>query len=89
MGNPQGFDRNEFLGRIGTFFLLIGFVLLVLFFLTDTAGGPVFNYFCWSAILLVLGFVFRGQLKKTYQPSGRFNIFKRLKPKPKDDKGKK
>lgn len=88
MGDP-GFDRNEFIARIGTFFILIGFVLLVLFFLTDTAGSPIFNYFCWSTVLLVIGFVFRGQLKKTYQPSGRFNILKRLKSKPKEDKGKK
>lgn len=89
MGDPQGFDRNEFLGRIGTFFLLVGFVLLVLFFLTDTAGKAVFNYFCWSTILLVFGFVFRGQLRKSYKPSGRFSILKKLQRKPKEDKGKK
>jgi hypothetical protein len=89
MGEPQGFDRKEFLARVGTFFLLVGFILLAFFFLSDSAGQAVFSYFCWSAILLVVGFMFRSQLRKTYQPSGRFSILKSFRRKPKEDKGKK
>jgi hypothetical protein len=89
MGEPQGFDRKEFIFRVGTFFLLVGIVLLVFFFLSDSAGQAVFSYFCWSAILLIVGFMFRSQVKKTYKPSGRFSILQKLKRKPTEDKGKK
>jgi hypothetical protein len=89
MGEPQGYNRKEFIHRVGTFFLLVGIGLLVFFFLSEAAEKPTFSYFCWSTILLILGFLFRTQYKKPTQPSGRFSIFQRLKPKPKEDKGKK
>ncbi len=89
MGAPQGFDRNDFLYRIGTFFLLVGIGLLVFFLLSEAAGKVTFSYFCWSTILLILGFAFRARLKRSGKPTGRFSIFKMLKPKPKEDKGKK
>jgi hypothetical protein len=89
MAGQQGSSRPEFIARIGTFFIWVGIILLIFFFLSDSAGQAVFSYFCWSSILLILGFIFRSQLKKTYQPSGRFSILKKLKRKPKEDKGKK
>jgi len=89
MGAPQGYDRKEFLYRVGTFFLLVAIGLLTFFLLSEAAGKPTFSYFCWSTILFVIAFVFRSQYKKSYKPSGRFSIFQRLKPKPKEDKGKK
>jgi hypothetical protein len=88
MGAPQDFDRKEILYRIGTFFLLIGLGLLVLFMMSEAERQPMFSYFCWSMILLIVGFLFRAQYKKTITPSGRFSIFKRLKPKPKEEKKK-
>ena len=90
MGAPQGFDRKELVARIGTFFLLIGIGLLVFFFLSEVAEQVKFEYFCWGLILLILGFVFRGQFKKATPASGRFSLVKRLMPKPKQqDQGKK
>ena len=89
MGDQQGSSRPEFIARIGTFFVWVGIILLIFFFLSDSAGQAVFSYFCWSFMLLIVGFVFRSQLKKTYKPSGRFSILQRLKRKPKEDKGKK
>ena len=90
MGAPQGFDRKEVLHRIGTFFLLLGIGLLVLFMASEAAKKVAFEYFCWSLILMILGFVFRGQFKKSVAPSGRFSLVKRLMPKAKkEDQGKK
>lgn len=90
MGEPQGYDPRELIHRLGTFFLLVGAGLLVLFLLSDAAGVPTFNYFCWSMILGSLGFIFRARYKKSIQPSGRFSIIQRLMPKSKrEDKGKK
>jgi hypothetical protein len=90
MSSPQGFDRKEVLHRIGTFFIIVGIGLLVFFLLSEAARQVAFDYFCWSVILLVVGFVFRGRFKRSVTPSGRFSLVKRLIPKAKKEaQGKK
>jgi hypothetical protein len=90
MGAPDGFDRKEILHRIGTFFLLLGIGLLVLFMASEAAKKVAFEYFCWSLILMIFGFLFRGQFKRKVTPSGRFSLVKRLMPKAKkEEQGKK
>ena len=90
MGAPDGFDRKEILHRIGTFFLIIGIGLFVLFMASEAAGKVTFSYFCWCLILVIFGFIFRGQFKRKVTPSGRFSLVKRLMPKAKkEDQGKK
>jgi predicted membrane channel-forming protein YqfA (hemolysin III family) len=90
MGAPQGFDRKEILHRIGTFFLLVGMGLLVFFMLSEAAKTVTFSYFCWSLILMIVGFLFRGQFKRNAPASGRFSLVRRLMPKAKkEDQGKK
>jgi len=90
MGAPQGFDRKEVLHRIGTFFLLVGIGLFVIFMASDAAQNFSLSYLCWSLILVIIGFVFRGQFKKSVAPSGRFSLVKRLMPKAKkEEQGKK
>ncbi len=88
MGEPQGFDPKEILHRIGTFFLMIGIGLVVFFILSEAAGKVTFSYFCWSVVLIVVGLIFRGQLKRKVTPSGRFSVVKKLMPKPKDQEKK-
>jgi hypothetical protein len=89
MGSPQGFDRKQVVHRIGTFFILVGIGLLAFFLLSEAAQQVTFEYFCWSVILLVIGFIFRGQFKRSVTPSGRFSIVKKLMPKAKKDQEKK
>ena len=90
MSSPQGFNRKEVLHRIGTFFIIMGIGLLVVFLLSEAARQIAFEYFCWSVLLLVIGFVFRGQFKRTVTPSGRFSLVRRLMPKSKKEaQGKK
>ena len=90
MSAPQGFDRKELLHRIGTFFIILGIGLLAFFLLSEAARQVAFEYFCWSVLLLVLGFMFRGQFKRSVTPSGRFSLVKRLMPKSKREaQGKK
>jgi hypothetical protein len=81
MGAPEGFERKELLARIGTFFLLLGIGLFVFFVLSEVAQQTTFEYFCWGLILLIVGLVFRGRLKKAVTPSGRFSLVKKLMPK--------
>lgn len=85
MSSPNGFDRKEILHRVGTFFILVGLGLLVFFLLSEAARQVTFEYFCWSVVLLVIGFIFRGQFKRSVTPSGRFSIMKRLTPKSKKE----
>jgi hypothetical protein len=87
--NQQG-NYSELIYRVGTFFLLLGVGSVLLFIFSDAVRQTAFNYLCWGAILLTLGFLFRAQHKKAAPPpSGRFGIFRRFQRKPKEDKGKK
>ena len=85
MSSPQGFNRKEVVHRIGMFFILLGLGLLGFFLLSEAAKQVTFEYFCWSVLLLVIGFVFRGQFKRSVPPSGRFSLVKRLIPKAKKE----
>lgn len=89
MGAPDGFNRKEIIHRIGTFFLMVGIGLLVFFMLSEAAKQVTFSYFCWGVLLLIIGFIFRGQFRKTTSPSGRFGIVRRLMPKAKKEQEKK
>ncbi len=88
MGAPEGYDRKEFLARIGTFFLLVGIGLLVFFVLSEAAKKVTFDFFCWGLVLVIVGIIFRNQFKRTVPPSGRFSILKNFRSK-KEDSGKK
>ena len=85
MSSPQGFDRKEVVHRIGTFFIIVGIGFLAFFLLSEAASQVAFEYLCWSVILLVIGFVFRGRFKRSATPSGRFSLVKRLMPKSKKE----
>lgn len=89
MSDHQPNNYTELIYRVGTFFLLVGLGLVILFILSETVRETAFNYFCWGAILLTIGFLFRAQYKKSAPPSGRFSIFQRFKRQPKEHKGKK
>lgn len=89
MSSPQGFDRKEVLARIGTFFIMVGIGLLIIFLLSEAAAQVTLEYFCGSIVFLVLGFIFRGQYKRPAPSSGRFSLIQRLIPKSKQDQEKK
>lgn len=86
MGQNQPNNYTELIYRVGTFFLLVGIGLVVLFTLSEVAQRTTFSYFCWGIILLVVGILFRQQYKRSNPPSGRFGLLKRFRRKPKDKK---
>jgi hypothetical protein len=61
--------------RIGTFFLLVGFGLLVLFLGSGFSRNPNFAYLLFSLPALFLGYLLRRRAPR--QPSGRFGIIHR------------
>lgn len=81
--------------RLGTFFLLIGFVMLVLFFGTDQSQNPQYLLFFGGTPLTALGVYLIWRNRKPPQASSRFSglrhIMNRSKetPKPKAPPAKK
>jgi|GEM_PF-2076075 len=67
--------------RIGTFFILVGAFLVLLFIFSIQAGdGGRASYLFWGMGLFVLGSFLRwGRPKQPGTPSNRFRIFKREK----------
>ena len=67
---------NEFVIRIGTFFIVIGVGLLILFIASDLANQPDFDYFFLSMISIGFGWLLRR--RKPPPPSaGRFSMFRK------------
>jgi len=82
------YSYRELIYRVGTFFLMVGFGLILLFILSEAAQYTTYNYFCWGLVLLILGFAFRAQYRKSFPSSDRFSFLKKLMPKSNKDKGK-
>jgi len=61
--------------RIGTFFLLIGFVLLVLFLASGFSQQPEIIFLLLALACLLVGFLFRRKVQRPL--SGRFNMIRR------------
>ena len=85
MSSPEGPDSKEIIYRIGTFFLLVGIGLIVFFLLSEAAQQVSFDYLCWGLVILILGFIFRAQYRKSVTPSGRFSLVQKLMPKSKKE----
>ena len=73
--------------RLGTFFLLIGVVMLIMFFGTDQSQNPQYILFFGGILLTGLGAFLVWSARKPPQPSTRFtgvrNLINRSKEKPK------
>lgn len=70
-------DENEdpFEVRMGTFFVVIGAGIFLLFVISDVSDRVDFDYFFISMILLAIGYYLR-RSKAPPPPSGRFAWFK-------------
>ena len=72
------YSYRELIYRVGSFFIMVGVLLIMLFIVSDSAGNVVFDYFCWGLILLIVGIAFRTQYRKSFEDNKRFSLFKRL-----------
>ena len=68
---------NEFLIRIGTFLLLIGIGVFILFVASDMGGKTNFDYLFWSVLSVTVGLMLRRR-KAPPPPSGRFGYLRKL-----------
>ncbi len=67
---------REFIVRIGTFLILLGIGVLVLFVASDYAMQPNFDYLFWAVLAVTAGIMLR-RLKAPPPPSGRFESLRR------------
>lgn len=68
---------NEFIIRIGTFFLLIGVGVFILFVASDYAGKTNFDYLFWSVLAVTVGLMLRRR-RPPRPPSDRFSYVRKL-----------
>lgn len=91
MSDEQKQDMNQFIARLGTFFILLGIFFLIMFIASDAANQANFDYLLLGLVGLGFGFVFRRRASPP-PPSGRFGWYKNLREKSKqrkENKGKK
>ena len=68
---------HEFLTRVGTFFILIGIGILVLFVASNSSGAANFDYLFWAMMSVIVGFFLRRR-REPSGPSDRFSALRRL-----------
>jgi hypothetical protein len=74
---------KDFLSRIGTFLLLIGIGLILLFIASDASAGITgkradYGLLCGSVLLFVLGYLFR-RTSPPQQAAERFRSLRKIK----------
>ena len=52
---------SEFLVRLGTFSILIGLGVFMLFVASDSAGKANFDYLFWALLAIIVGILLRGR----------------------------
>ena len=62
-----------FVVRTGTFFIVIGVGVLILFIASDYANQPNFDYLFWAVLSITIGILLRRR-KPPPPPSGRFSM---------------
>ncbi len=72
--------RDEFGLRMGKFFIFLGFLLFILFALTDQAKNPNFDYFFASVFSIAIGVYLRRSAPKP-PPADRFRTVRKWRAK--------
>ena len=63
--------------KIGSFFIFMGVILIILFVLSDIAHAREFNYLLYGMIILLIGIFMVGTNPKPPVESNRFRMLKR------------
>ncbi len=81
-------DRSSLISRIGTFFVLIAILVLILFVVSDVSNKTNFVYFIVALILFVLGLVFKRKGAVPTQPNKRFEGVRKWQQRQRDGRSK-
>ena len=75
--------------RLGSYLVLIGLILLVIFFASDQSQNPQFGLFFSGSLLTILGGFIIWRFRPPPAPSGRFGLFRKMSDRSKTKKDKK
>jgi len=64
-------------GRIGKLFTFIGFLIFIIFLITDQLGQPDYRYLCFGSVILTLGVLMIKRNKSSAEENQRFRIFRK------------
>ncbi|MEI6291011.1 MAG: hypothetical protein WCP19_11320 [Chloroflexota bacterium] len=81
-------DSNSFISKIGTFLLLVGGIVIVLFIASDIGDQTYFRLFFIGIILLTAGFMLKKKSPRPQEDSNRFVFIRRLNKNRLDKKNK-
>jgi len=82
-------DRNVFISRIGTFFILLGIVVVILFVASDIGQKTYYSYFFIGVLFLAIGVYFKRSSAPPPVPGKRFLGIRNLLQKSRENKTKK
>ncbi len=68
---------EEFILRVGTYLIVVGVGVFILFIASEYAAQTNFDYLFWALILMMSGMLLRRR-KPSPPPSERFSILRRL-----------
>ncbi len=68
---------EEFILRVGTYLIVVGVGIFILFIASEYAAQTNFDYLFWALILMMSGMLLRRR-KPSPPPSERFSILRRL-----------
>jgi hypothetical protein len=68
---------KELFIRMGTFFLLIGAGIFILFIASEYAGKTNFDYLFWAVLAATIGLILRRR-RPPPPPSGRFSSLRKM-----------
>jgi hypothetical protein len=67
--------------QVGRFFVFLGLILLVLFYISDQIKAPDYGYFCSGVLVLLLGGYLMWLGRGPTTPSERFRALRKLRQK--------
>lgn len=68
---------EEFIIRVGTFFIVVGVGIFILFVASDYANMTNFDYLFWAVLSITVGILLRRR-KPPPPPSGRFSLLHKM-----------
>lgn len=82
-------NSSTFLSKIGSFFLLVGGIVIIIFIASDIGDQTYFRLFFIGIILMTAGFMLKKNKPKMQEESNRFVLLRRLNKNRLDKKNKK
>ena len=79
-------DRKAFISRIGTFFVLLGVLVVILFIASDLGDVTYFRYFFIGVFLLSAGFILKRMTAPPAPASKRFEGLRKFQQKRREAK---